>query len=121
MSGLGTISFEAPEEVLDFEKCRMELVTRPGGVRVWRCTFEPGWRFRDHVDPGGCPAPHLAYLASGALGVEMDDGTAGEARPGSVVVIEPGHDAWTIGEEPCVFIDFAESVGAEIGAPAPAP
>jgi hypothetical protein len=121
MSGLSTMTFEAPEEVLDFEKCRMELVTRRRGVRVWRYTFEPGWRFTAHVDQGGCPAPHLGYIASGALAVEMDDGTLGEAGPGSVAVIEPGHDAWTVGDEPCVLIDFAQSVGADIGAPAATP
>jgi len=58
-----------------------------------------------------CPEPHAAYIASGRLGVEMGDGTRAEAGPGAVIVIDPDHDAWTIGDDPCVFIDFGEAVG----------
>jgi quercetin dioxygenase-like cupin family protein len=120
MSGRSTMTFDAPEEVLECEKARMELVARPVGVRVWRYTFEPGWRFTEHVDAARCPSPHVAYVASGTLGIEMDDGTRGEAHAGSVVVIEPGHDAWTVGDEPCVFIDFVENVAEDAVAPASA-
>jgi quercetin dioxygenase-like cupin family protein len=109
MAVLDTRTFETPDEVLPFDRARMELV-EAGGVRVWRCTFEPGWRYTEHVDRKSCPAPHAAYIASGRLGIEMDDGAQAEAGPGEVVVIEPGHDAWTVGDEPCVFIDFGESV-----------
>ena len=42
----------------------------------------------------------------------MDDGTEVEGGPGEVLVIAPGHDAWTVGDEPCVFIDFEESLAA---------
>jgi hypothetical protein len=64
------------------------------------------------------PAPGQGVLPGAArrlhrprqVGIEMDDGAQAEAGPGEVVVIEPGHDAWTVGEEPCVFIDFGESV-----------
>jgi hypothetical protein len=64
----------------------------------------------EHVGSESCPAPHAAYIASGRLGIEMGDGAQAEAGPSEVVVLEPGHDAWTVGDEPCVFIDFGESV-----------
>jgi hypothetical protein len=35
-----------------------------------------------------------------------DDGTEGEIGPGDVAAIQPGHDAWVVGDESCVSIDF---------------
>ena len=78
-----------------------------GGFTVWKFVFEPGWRFTEHVAPEPCPAPHMGYIERGTLHVVMDDGTEADAGPGTAVVIEPGHDAWTVGDEPCILIDFA--------------
>lgn len=77
-----------------------------GGRSVWRFVFAPGWRYTEHVGPELCTAAHAAYVASGTLRVAMPDGTEAEAGPGTVIAIAPGHDAWTVGDEPCVFIDF---------------
>ncbi len=53
-----------------------------------------------------CEVAHLGFVVSGRMHVVMDDGTEGDAGPGDLVEIAPGHDAWIVGEEPCVFIDF---------------
>jgi hypothetical protein len=84
------------------------------GVQVTRAVFGRGWRWSESLkEPTGtslCEVPHVAYIASGTLHVLDQDGAEGEFGPGSLVVFDPGHDAWTVGDEPCVFIDFREAV-----------
>jgi hypothetical protein len=79
---------------------------------VGRGVFEPGWRWSEHVQPiagtASCQTAHLGYVVSGRMHVVMDDGSEGECSPGDVVHIAPGHDAWTVGDEPCVMIDFGQ-------------
>jgi hypothetical protein len=41
----------------------------------------------------------------------MDDGQEAEIAPGDFVTIAPGHDAWTVGSEPCVLLDLAGFAG----------
>ncbi|WP_217914116.1 cupin domain-containing protein [Miltoncostaea marina] len=103
-------NFEAPEETRPFTaNGRAEVVT-VGGHPVLRGVFEPGWRWSEHVKPiagtGSCEATHLLYCVSGRMAVRMADGAEAEFGPGDVAAIEPGHDAWTVGDEPCVAIDF---------------
>lgn len=103
--------FTAPDEVRPFvDKGRVEILKLGDGV-VGKATFEPGWRWSDHVKPiagtDSCQAAHLAYVVSGRTAVRMDDGTEVEAGPGEVVAIPPGHDGWVVGDEACVMIDFA--------------
>ncbi|MGJ9372085.1 cupin [Nesterenkonia sp. CF4.4] len=102
-------TFDDPDELFDSEMGHAERVT-VGGHSVWRALAKPGWRYT--VDTNGelCTAPHALYIVSGRLHVLADDGTEAEGGPGEVMVIEPGHDGWTVGDEPCVFIDFGESV-----------
>ncbi len=92
------------------DKGQVELVSVGGGV-VGRATFQPGWKWSDHVKPiagtDSCQAAHVGYVISGRQGIRMDDGTELEIGPGDVVSIPPGHDGWTIGDEPCVVLDFA--------------
>ena len=110
MPSLDVRTFDSADEALtDLELARAERV-RLGDASVWRFTFEPGWRYTEHFEPQPCTAPHAGYIAQGRLHVQMEDGSSAEADPGSVVTIAPGHDAWTVGEEPCVLIDFAELV-----------
>lgn len=110
MSNLEAKSFERPDETRPFEaRGRIDLVT-VGGATLGRGVFEPGWRWSEHVKPlagtESCEASHLGYVVSGRMRVKMDDGAEGEAGPGDAVAIGPGHDAWIVGDEPCVFIDF---------------
>ena len=78
---------------------------------VGRGVFEPGWRWSVDVKPlagtGSCEASHRAYVLSGRMHVVMDDGQETDIGPGDFAVIPPGHDAWTVGKEPCVMFDFA--------------
>lgn len=109
MGAVDSRTFDKPDETLAGEKASAARVT-VGGLRVWRVVFEPGWHYTEHVDGTPCSEPHAAYIESGKLRVVMDDATEAEGGPGAVMVIHPGHDAWTVGHEPCVFIDFTETV-----------
>ncbi len=109
MAGLARKNFAATDDVRTFDKGRVEVITL-GGATVGRATFEPGWKWSECVKPVAgtdtCQADHLGFVVSGRMHVVMDDGTEGDAGPGDLVDIAPGHDAWIVGEEPCVFIDF---------------
>jgi quercetin dioxygenase-like cupin family protein len=108
--GIDRKSFDAPDEELPLgEKAVGERVTLDG-LSVLRATFEPGWHWTEHVSSDLCTRRHAGYVVSGRLHVVASDGGQEELEPGDVVIIEPGHDAWTVGDEPCVFVDFAESV-----------
>ena len=103
-------SFSSPDEVRPFAgKGQVEIIKVGDGV-VGRATFEPGWRWSEHVKPiagtDSCQAAHMGYVISGHQAIKMDDGTELEFGPGDVVAIPPGHDGWVIGDEPCVVIDF---------------
>jgi ethanolamine utilization protein EutQ (cupin superfamily) len=102
-------SFESPDEVRTFEKGKVEIVNL-GNVIIGRATFEPGWSWGKCVKPlaktDSCQAPHTSVIISGRMKVRMDDGTEFEGGPGDTAVIPPGHDAWVVGDEPCVSFDF---------------
>lgn len=102
-------SFGKPDEVREFPKGRLELLNI-GGVHIGRAIFEPGWRWSTSVQPlvntRSCEAPHFQYHVSGVLMVLMDDGTELECRPGDVSLLPSGHDAWVVGDEPAVVVDW---------------
>lgn len=102
-------SFGQPDEVREFPKGRLELIN-VGGATVGRAIFEPGWKWSKSVQPiaktKSCEAPHFQYHVSGVLKVLMDDGTELECRPGDVSFLPSGHDAWVVGDEPAVVVDF---------------
>jgi hypothetical protein len=109
MAGLESQSFDAPDEARKFDKGRLEIITL-GTATVGRATFEPGWRWSESLKPmmgtDSCEAAHLGYVVSGQIHVEMDDGTSGDAGPGDLFHVAPGHDAWVVGDEPCVLLDY---------------
>jgi len=102
-------SFGQPDEVREFPKGRLELI-KIGGVTVGRAILEPGWRWASSVQPfaktKSCEATHFQYHVSGVLKVRMDDGTEFECRPGDVSFLPSGHDAWVMGDQPAVVVDF---------------
>jgi hypothetical protein len=110
MSGLEVKNVGSPDEVRTFVDKGHANVMSIAGMTVLYGTFEPGWRWSEHVQPiagtDSCQAPHLMYCLSGRMGVRMDDGTEGECGPGDLVSIAPGHDAWVVGDESCVAVDF---------------
>jgi quercetin dioxygenase-like cupin family protein len=102
-------TLSSPDEERVFEKGRVDLVNIGGGT-VGRLTLEPGWRWSLHVKPIAgtelCEAPHFQYHASGVLRIQMADGSEFEARTGDITALPSGHDAWVIGDEPVVLIDW---------------
>jgi quercetin dioxygenase-like cupin family protein len=106
-------NFESPDGSRDFvAKGHLEVLhLQAGSVR--RSTYEPGWRWSEHVGPLAgsptCHATHFGVVLSGSQGVRMDDGTEIVLHAGDVFTIPPGHDGWAIGDEPCVVVDFSGS------------
>ena len=102
-------SFTQPEETREFPLGRAEIVT-VGDDEIGRLVFEPGWRWSNDVKPiaqtDSCEAPHFQYHVSGRLAIRMNDGTEFEAGPGDVTSLPSGHDAWVVGDEPVVVIDW---------------
>lgn len=103
-------SLRNPEETIAFPGVREDVV-EVGGLAVARVISEPGWRWSTHVRPevGGewCQARHIGVVVSGRLGVILSDGTEFELGPDDVYEIPPGHDGYTIGDEPAVLIEWA--------------
>ena len=107
--GVFEVDLNSPEEVRKLDKGKVELVT-VAGAAIGRATFEPGWKWSTCVKPiaktNSCQAAHYGYQLSGTLTTRMDDGTERTSKAGGVLNIPPGHDAWVVGNEPVVLIDF---------------
>ncbi len=103
-------NFKAADETREFEKGKIELLNMGGGV-VGLIRLEPGWRWSDHVKPIAktelCEAPHFQYLLSGRLRFKMANGEEFESAKGDVISVPSGHDAWVVGDEPVLAIDWA--------------
>lgn len=101
--------FRQPDDVRTFPRGRLDLI-KVGGATIGLAVFEPGWKWSTSVQPivktRSCEAPHLQYHVSGVLHVLMDDGTEFDCRAGDVSLLPPGHDAWVVGDEPAVLVDF---------------
>jgi quercetin dioxygenase-like cupin family protein len=113
MAALESKSFQTPEEKRPFvDKGAAEVVSLGGDV-VIKSRFEPGWRWSEHVAPiagtDSCQSTHFFYVISGRMHLRMDDGTEGEIGPDDVARIAPGHDAWVVGDAPCIGVDFGAS------------
>jgi len=102
-------NLDSPEETRTFEKGKVDLANL-GEVTIGRATLEPGWSWEKCVKPlvktDSCQAPHTQYMVSGRMKVVMDDGSEEEFGPGDALVIPPGHNAWVVGNEPVVAVDF---------------
>ena len=102
-------SFGKPDEVRKFPYGHIELV-KIGGATVGKAVFEPGWKWSESVQPiaktHSCEAAHFQYHVAGVLKVVMDDGTELECHPGDVSLLPSGHDAWVVGKETAIVVDF---------------
>ena len=111
MKGVEHKTFAHADETRQFEagKGHLDLITTGAGM-VGLATFEPGWRWSQHVKPiagtDSCEAEHTGYCISGRMHVRMDDGEEFDFGPGEFAHIPPGHDAWITGDEPCVVVDW---------------
>jgi uncharacterized protein DUF861 len=113
-AGIIRKSFANPDETRNIPKGKVEVISI-GDLQAMRATFEPGWKWSESVKPiagtDSCQVAHLGYQVSGRMRVRMDDGSEHEFSPGDAGVIPPGHDAWVVGDEPVVFIDFQGASG----------
>lgn len=103
-------SFENPDETRTFEKGKLEIV-RIGGMTVGRASYEPGWRWSEHVSPIAgtalCEVEHVGLVLSGRAMAAMKDGSEVELAAGSLFYVPPkAHDSWVIGDEPYVSLHF---------------
>src|SRR5690349_10035583 len=100
---------DKPDEVRHFEKGQFETVSL-GGMTIGRATYEPGWRWSEHVRPTAgtpfCQVEHVGMVLSGRAMVHMDDGREIEMQPGDLFYVAPGHDSWVVGDEPYVSLRF---------------
>jgi uncharacterized cupin superfamily protein len=98
-----------PDDTIKFDNGKLDIATI-GEATVGRFTLEPGWKWSTSVKPivktDSCQQHHTGYIVSGRMRVRMNDGKEMECGPGEVAVIPPGHDAWVVGSEPCIGIDF---------------
>jgi hypothetical protein len=104
------VSFKDSDEVREGANWRLELVNLAGGAQVGRITVQPGWRWSQDVKPVAetdlCMAPDQQYQLSGHMHVVMSDGTELDTGPGEITSLPAGHDAWVVGDEPVVAIDW---------------
>jgi len=102
-------NFATPDETRSFEYGKVEVLAI-GGAEIGRLTLQPGWRWSDHVKPIAgtelCEAPHFQYHVAGTLRVRMEDGTEFDAVAGDVTALPHGHDAWVVGDEAVVLVDW---------------
>jgi class 3 adenylate cyclase len=103
-------SLDAPDETFELEGM-VEHLVELGDYTVGRVVQPPGFRWSRHVQPlvGGdwCTARHVGVVLSGRMGVELQDGTVFELGPNDVFDIPPGHDAYVVGDEPLVELDWS--------------
>lgn len=109
MTELDKRNIGTPDETRGFQAHgHMDVITL-GDFTMGRGTFEPGWQWSKDVKPiagtESCMTRHTGYCLSGSMTVRSDSGAETTVEPGDVFVLEPGHDAWTVGEEPCVMLD----------------
>ncbi len=109
MTSMVRKNFDSPDETRPMQSGEVAVVDL-GEVKAMRLTLEPGWRWSEKVKPiagtDSCQVHHIGYQISGRLAVRSNDGSEQEYGPGDVYNIPPGHDAWVIGDEPVVSVDF---------------
>ena len=117
-------NLDTPDETRDFEQGKMQTATVTD-FKVARLLLQPGWKWSEHVKPlaqtDSCQVRHTGYVVSGRMKVVTDDRSETDLGPGDAYVIEPGHDAWIVGDEPFVGVDvsvetveaFAKEEGAQ--------
>jgi hypothetical protein len=109
MSAIESKSIERPDETRAPEKTTVDVVQLTGAT-VARLVLQPGWRWSECIKPvvgtESCQTPHLGYLVSGRLHVVADDGTEADLNAGDVYRITPGHDAWVLGDDQVVGLEF---------------
>jgi hypothetical protein len=106
-------NLDQPDEARTFDRGSSDLV-HLGSHVIGRSIRQPGWRWSTDMRPlmgtPSCPIHHVEVLLSGRFAVRMDDGEEVEFGPNDVIDVPPGHDAWVVGDEPTVVLDFGGNV-----------
>ena len=117
MAGIASRTVHTPDRVMPYGDGGRIGVFRVGSATIGRIELQPGWRWSDEVGPAegedSCQRHHEGYCLAGRLLVKMDDGDEREFGAGDLFVIEPGHDAWVVGDEPWIGLDFTGLEQAE--------
>lgn|GEM_PF-239851 len=106
--------FDKPDEVREMIKGRFEI-THIEGMTIGRATYEPGWKWSEHVGPAlgqsRCNVEHVGFVVSGTAAAAFDDGRVDLLKEGKRFYVPPEpHDSWVVGDEPYVSLHF---VGAD--------
>lgn len=104
-------SFSSPDATNNpGEKLTVEIINA-NGLKISKITASPGWRWSEHLKPivktKTCEMHHLVYVLSGILAARLDDGKEEQFGPGEIGNIPPGHDGWTVGDEPAVWLEIS--------------
>ena len=114
VTSLARKSHDEPDESRRPEKSQIDVVT-VGDYTIGRFTFEPGWRWSDCIKPvaktESCQNNHVGYCVSGSLEVRLESGETVTLTPGDSYTIPPGHDAWVVGDEAFVGLEFVSAAG----------
>jgi quercetin dioxygenase-like cupin family protein len=109
---LTLVNLDSPTETRAFTRGRFDIY-RVGPMTLGRATYEPGWKWSEHVGaPLGetsCQVEHVGLVLSGRAMASMDDGTERVMEPGDFFHVPPGHDSWVVGDEPYVSLHFLGS------------
>jgi quercetin dioxygenase-like cupin family protein len=109
---LTLVNLDSPTETRAFARGRFDIY-RVGPMTLGRATYEPGWKWSEHVGaPLGetsCQVEHVGLVLSGRAMASMDDGTERVMEPGDFFHVPPGHDSWVVGDEPYVSLHFLGS------------
>jgi hypothetical protein len=120
MSGLTVKNFDSADETRTPDKTKLDIVDL-GSVKAARLTAQPGWRWSECIKPvvGGdsCQAHHVGVIVSGTMHVVHIDGTESDVGGGDAYNIEPGHDAWVVGDQPLVGYEFDSSTAQTFAKP----
>lgn len=112
MAGINRLDFDSPDEVRSPGRARVDVV-KGGDTTVSRITAQPGWKWSEDIKPivGGerCQKMHVGLATAGTLHVVHEDGSEGDVKAGEGYVVEPGHDAWVVGDEPFVGYEFEKA------------
>lgn len=115
MASMSKKSFDTPDETRTPDRTTVDVVDLGEEAKAARLTLQPTWRWSECVKPvvgtDSCQARHVGAVVSGRLRVAHEDGTEAEVGPGEAYRVDPGHDAWVVGDEPFVAYEF-ESASA---------
>jgi hypothetical protein len=120
MGGVQAKSFDSPDESRTPDKTKVDVVDL-GGAKAARLTLQPGWRWSECIKPvagtDSCQVRHFGTVLSGQMHVAHEDGSESDINPGSVYSIEPGHDAWVVGDQEFVGYEFETAAAQTFAKP----